>query len=90
MNELTNDDYVAAALNLQTAEEVNIMSLFCMLKPSLKQEGSQWAVLYGDAKDGIAGFGDSPFSAIMDFNREFYKSINDNGKSKDNGTKEIL
>lgn len=90
MNELTNDDYVAAALSLQTAEEVNIMNLFCMLKPSLKQEGSQWAVLYGDEKDGIAGFGDSPFSAIMDFNREFYKSINDNDKSKDNVTKEIL
>ena len=54
-------------------EEFN---LFAILKPSLQIDGNQYCVLYGDnLQVGIAGFGDSPHSAIIDFNKNWYKSI---------------
>lgn len=46
--------------------------LFAMLKPSLKKDGNQWCVLFGkDLQEGIAGFGDTPYLAILDWNKQF-------------------
>lgn len=53
------------------------MALFSSLKPKLSLEGNQWLCLYGDnIQEGICGFGDSPYKAILAFNIEFNKTIN--------------
>jgi hypothetical protein len=43
--------------------------LFSMLKPLLIKDGNQWCCLYGEnLQVGIAGFGDTPYKAIIDWN----------------------
>lgn len=45
-------------------------------KPSLSLDGDRWCALYGDnLQDGIAGFGDSPFAAMCDFNCAWYAKV---------------
>ena len=74
--ELTNHDYEAASVRSQTAQEAQEFNLFAMLKPSIQRDGNQWCVLYGeDLQVGIAGFGDTPQLAILDFNAQWYKKI---------------
>ncbi len=91
MTELTHHDYEAADVRSQWAQEQSEFNLFAMLKPELVRDGNQWCVLYGkDLQSGIAGFGDSPHMAIMDFNNEWYKSIKDNKTKKADDTKEIF
>lgn len=85
-----HEDYITAGIRNHTAQEQQEFNLFATLKPSLNREGNQWAVLYGDAKDGIAGFGDSPYLAIMDFNKEFYRSVSSETKEILPGTNEAL
>ena len=71
-----HDEICAAEINLRVAEENEVMNLFVRLKPSIQKDGDQWCVLYGEnLQVGIAGFGNSPSLAIMDFNAEWYKSI---------------
>lgn len=61
--------YEAQIHNLYTEQEYKIFSL---LKPSLKKDGIQWCILYGEnLQDGICGFGDTPYLAILDFNKAF-------------------
>lgn len=46
--------------------------LIALLKPKITKLGSRWRVLYGEDLDGgIAGFGDTPYLAILDFNKAF-------------------
>ena len=74
--EKTNEDYLAAQVRYQQAEEALNFNLFAQLKPKLAKDGNQWCVLYGeDLQVGIAGFGDSPHQAIMDFNSQWYNSL---------------
>lgn len=74
--ETIHEDYLAASLRYQTAQEQNEFNLVAMLKPEIKKDGNQWCVLYGDnLQVGIAGFGDSPHLAVMDFNFQWHKSI---------------
>ena len=41
-------------------------------KPRLFIDGNQWCALYGDnLQDGVAGFGDSPASAMWDFDKNW-------------------
>jgi hypothetical protein len=55
--------------------ECEEMNLFSILKPTLKQDGNQWCCLYGeDLQVGIAGFGDTPYLAILAWNKEWHKS----------------
>ena len=38
------------------------------------KDGGCWCVLLGDnIQDGICGFGETPFEAILDFNSAFHK-----------------
>lgn len=47
-----------------------------LFKPKLYIDGNQWCALYGDnIQDGVAGFGDSPEKALIDFNKNFTKPI---------------
>ena len=59
-------------------EEYN---LFRILKPKIYLDGNQWCVLHGEnIMIGIAGFGDTPYLAILDFNKQFGKKIATDGK----------
>lgn len=45
-------------------------------KPKLYQDGNQWCALYGDnLQDGVAGFGDSPALAMIDFDRAWNEKL---------------
>ena len=40
------------------------------LKPY--RDGDQWCFLYGDnIQEGVCGFGDTPYKAMLDFNKNF-------------------
>lgn len=41
---------------------------FVLMRPKMYPDGGQWCALYGDnLQDGIAGFGDTPEKAALDF-----------------------
>jgi len=68
---------------LQHQEKMNILveqveyNKFMMLKPKVSIDGNQYCVLYGDdLQTGIAGFGNTLYLAILDFNQKFYTPVN--------------
>lgn len=50
----------------------------CVLyKPSLYPDGDQWCALYGaNLQKGVAGFGESPEEAMINFDKHWYASMN--------------
>lgn len=43
-----------------------------LMRPAVSVDGNQWCALYGeDLQRGVAGFGDSPALAMLDFDREW-------------------
>lgn len=49
--------------------------LIQMLQPKITKDGNQWCVLYGEnLQDGIAGFGDTPYKAVLNFNEQWHKN----------------
>lgn len=51
------------------------MAIVEALKPRISKDGNQWRVLYGDnLQEGVAGFGDTPHMAILDFNKAMYNN----------------
>ncbi len=45
---------------------------FVLLKPSMKPDGNQWCALYGEnLQEGVAGFGDTPEKAAVQFDLEW-------------------
>ena len=51
-------------------------NLFSMLKPKFGIDGNQHFVLYGEnLQEGITGFGDTLYKAILDFNKAFHKEV---------------
>jgi hypothetical protein len=47
-----------------------------LLRPKLFIEGDKWCALYGDnLQDGVAGFGDSPELAYLDFDKQWSKKL---------------
>ena len=47
-----------------------------LFRPKLSIDGNQWCALYGDnLQDGVAGFGDSPSTAMWDFDQKFVKNL---------------
>jgi len=51
-------------------------NLVAILKPKITIDGNQWCVLYGEnLQDGIAGFGETPYTAILNFNSAWNKKI---------------
>ena len=54
------------------AVEESILCRFRLLAPKIFRDGDQWCVLYGDnLQEGIAGFGDTPRAAIIDWNAQW-------------------
>lgn len=63
---------------LQHQEKMNTIvqeaeyALFAQLKPKISIDGNQYCVLLGEnLHDGIAGFGDTLYLAILNFNKQF-------------------
>lgn len=47
-----------------------------LFKPALSIDGDQWCALYGDdLQCGVAGFGDSPAEAMLDFDRQWVTKL---------------
>ena len=64
------NSYQVDCFNYAAAERMGSPSF--MLKPRLCIDGNQWCALYGDnLQDGVAGFGDSPDLAYLDFDKNW-------------------
>ena len=60
------DDHLLNAKAIQLADE--LLRPFMLLKPRIYPDGNAWCALYGDnLQDGVAGFGDTPESAAVQF-----------------------
>lgn len=54
-----------------------------LFRPRIYVDGDKWCALYGDdLESGVAGFGDSPAEAMLDFDACWNKKL---GQSKDGG-----
>lgn len=63
-----------AANKFNEVKKMKDFKLFSLLKPSLAIDGDQWCVLYGDnLHDGVGGFGDTPLSAIKNWEKQWHK-----------------
>ena len=65
----------AAVARNEMAHNEKHYSLFNMLKPQFGVDGNQWFVLLGDLPTGIAGFGNTLYDAIGDWNCAFHKKL---------------
>lgn len=64
-----HNDYIDGLRNAIIVEAAEY-NLFALLKPAISIDGNQWCVLYGDnLQDGVAGFGDTPYLAVLDFTK---------------------
>lgn len=47
-----------------------------LYRPTLSIDGDKWCALYGEnLQDGVAGFGDSPYAAMCDFNCAWHAKL---------------
>ena len=47
-----------------------------LYRPKLSVDGDQWCALYGDdLQSGVAGFGNSPATAMQDFDKSWYAEL---------------
>lgn len=61
------------SIRMQVLNESEEYNLFALLKPKIYKDGDQWCVLYGEnIQDGIVGFGDTPYKAVLDWNRNWH------------------
>lgn len=73
--QLQNDASTRHYIEVGILEETRFMNLFQMLKPRVSIDGNMYCVSYGDAPEGIQGFGDTINQAIGDFNKQFTESL---------------
>lgn len=68
-------DYIEGLRNSVVVEAAEF-NLLALLKPSVSIDGDKWCVLYGeDLQNGVAGFGDTPYLAMLDFNKAWHRGI---------------
>ena len=84
---MLNDDYQSMAANaiVNAAQQAGYewqVTAQCytqpsvVWKPKLSIDGDQWCALYGDdLQSGVAGFGDSPHEAMLDFDKEWCRKL---------------
>jgi hypothetical protein len=61
---------------LSAAVMTQEVTLFSLLKPKIYRDGNQWCVLYGEnLQEGVAGFGDTPYKAAMNWESQWHKQI---------------
>jgi hypothetical protein len=64
----------------QHSEELNLIvqkqeyALISSLGLKPFKDGNQWCFLWGDnIQDGVSGFGDTPYEAMIDFDKNFHR-----------------
>ena len=58
---------------LETEQQFKIVS---MINPKFGLDGNQFYFLYGDnLQEGVAGFGETPMKALLDFNTNWNTSL---------------
>ena len=88
-NESAQNQHDAALLQqsrMSYAIQMEELCMFALLKPKLYRDGDQWCVLYGEnIQEGVVGFGDTPYSAISDWNGDWHRnSTKENHAKRDN------
>lgn len=64
-------DYYSGLKDAMIVEAAEL-HLVAILKPTLSKDGNQWCYLLGEnLQEGIAGFGDTPYKAAVDFSRAY-------------------
>lgn len=57
--------------SIEMEDEIHLCRMMKTLSLIPRKDGNQWCVLYGaNLQEGIAGFGDTPISAMRAFRRE--------------------
>lgn len=47
-----------------------------LYRPTLTIDGDKWCALYGaNLQEGVAGFGDSPYEAMMNFDKAWHAKL---------------
>lgn len=73
-NQRQHYEYLALQDELRAATIKQEYALIGTLKPLITKDGNQWCVHYGNClADGVAGFGDTPHEAVIDFNNNWHK-----------------
>lgn len=73
MSHLIQEQYWES--ELARSVQMEEYALFAQLRPLITQDGDQWCVLYGkNLHDGIAGFGDTPYLAVLAWNKEWHRN----------------
>lgn len=73
--ERNHSDYQHEAIMSRLVEQQEY-NLFSLLKPKIFIDGDRWCVLYGDdLQNGLAGFGETPYLAIIDFSKSFHCTL---------------
>ncbi|WP_368647923.1 hypothetical protein [Castellaniella ginsengisoli] len=68
-------EYTAAA-DAQRVAALEGMRPCVLYRPRLSVDGDQWCALYGeDLQSGVAGFGDSPAAAMLDFDANWGRPL---------------
>jgi hypothetical protein len=69
LNHLANQANIIHQTTLATEVEKAEYNLFALLKPKFGVDGNQYYVLLGEnLQEGVAGFGDTPYKSILDWN----------------------
>lgn len=76
LSQLSHQAYIQNDMTMQHLFQQAEYTLFSILRPKIYKDGNQWCVLYGDnVQDGICGFGDTPYKAVVDFNNSWNSPI---------------
>lgn len=76
MTDPTYSPYVQGVIEGQAIQSAEF-NLIALLKPRISIDGDQWCVLWGEnLQDGVAGFGDTAYLAVLDFNKAWHVSAN--------------
>ena len=74
LNQLSNNAAIEQDITLSIMTEKADYNLVSLLKPTVCRDGNQWCVLYGiNPQEGVAGFGDTPYKAVLAFNKNWNK-----------------
>ena len=81
MNQLSHEASVRHQCELDYIVGKSEYQLFEQLHPRLFLDGDQWCCLYGEnIQEGIVGFGDTPYKAVIAMNIAFHASAKERAK----------
>ena len=66
----------SAIMDQELAAAMAMSAPSYLFRPKLSIDGNKWSALYGDnLQDGVAGFGDSPAEAYIDFDAAWSRKL---------------